>query len=325
MASTGLQPQPDFEADATGRFLTFVVPAPSGCNLACSFCLVRQRREVIEARLAPRDFMRFIREAAQQAPVFALAIEGYEPLLPESLPYTQAIISTGRLLNLPTALVTNGVKLFDAVDRMKTLSPTKIAISLDAASADIHDRIRGVAGAWAATVAGIKRALEVLKPQTRLAVASVLIPSRRHYLDGLPARLREIGIDRWIVNPLLRVGRHEIGGPVGDQTHLFRDLMVLHRAAAHAGVRLTVDDEFGHLDHDAACAARPSLRALHIRKLPPNVELCRLVPNGQCSVGEAVLRQVGPDTPRWQPGIAHAGEFLESLRRPAEPPQFRIT
>jgi hypothetical protein len=31
------------------------------------------------------------------------------------------------------------------------LSPTKIAISLDAASADIHDRIRGVAGAWAAT------------------------------------------------------------------------------------------------------------------------------------------------------------------------------
>jgi hypothetical protein len=34
------------------------------------------------------------------------------------------------------------------------LSPSKIAISLHAASAEIHDRIHGVVGAWAATVFG---------------------------------------------------------------------------------------------------------------------------------------------------------------------------
>jgi hypothetical protein len=41
-----------------------------------------------------------------------------------------------------------------------------MTISLDAASAEVHDRIRGVAGAWAASARGIKRAIEVLKPRT---------------------------------------------------------------------------------------------------------------------------------------------------------------
>jgi pyruvate-formate lyase-activating enzyme len=317
MVVSGLQPQPDFEPGVVGQFLTFVVPAP-GCNLKCSFCLVRQRREITDTRLLPNDLARFIREAAERAPIFALAIQGYEPLLPESLPYTQAILATGRFLGLPASLVTNGVKLADAIGLLATLSPNKIAISLDAASADIHDRIRGVAGAWAATVGGIKRAIEVLAPRTRLVVASVLLPSRRHYLDALPALLREIGIDRWIINPLLRVASGQAGGPVGHRAGLYRDLLILQEAADRAGVRLTVDDEFDHLNHDAASVLQPSLRALHVRTLPPNVEIFRLAPSGQCSTGDDILKQVTPDGPRWQPGAMDAGDFLDKLHRLAD-------
>src|SRR5262249_19767587 len=153
----------------------------NGCNLKCSFCFVRQRQEVAEVLLRPEDIVRFIREAAERAPIFALAIQGYEPLLPESLPYTRAILAAGQFLGRPATMVTNGTKLADAVDLLATLSVNKIAISLDAASADIHDRIRGVAGAWAASVDGIKRAIEVLAPRTRLVVTSVLLPSKRHY------------------------------------------------------------------------------------------------------------------------------------------------
>jgi MoaA/NifB/PqqE/SkfB family radical SAM enzyme len=327
MASAGLQPQPDFDADSAGQFLTFVVPSLNGCGLECPFCLIRQRREITETSLGPNDLVRFIREAAQRAPIFAVAIQGYEPLQPGSLPYTQAILGTGRFLNLPTTLVTNGVELVDAVDLLKTLSPAKIAISLDGTRADIHDRLRGVGGAWAATVAGVRRALDVLAPQTRLAVASVLIPSRRHYLDGMPALLREIGIDRWIVSPLLRVGGDEAGGPVGDRMDLFDDLLVLHAAADRVGVRLTIDDEFGHLGHNAACALQPALRALHVRTLPPKVELFRLTPGGQCSRGNGVLTQAAPDGPRWQPGVIHAGDFLERISTPggAAPFSKRLT
>jgi MoaA/NifB/PqqE/SkfB family radical SAM enzyme len=317
MVAAGLQPQPDHEFGAAGRFLTFVVPAPNGCNLKCPFCLVRQRREITDTYtdLRPADYARFIREAVDGGPIFAVAIQGYEPLLAESLPYTQAILATGRFLGLPTSLVTNGVNLVGAVDLLRTLSPNKIAISLDAASAEIHDRIRGVAGAWAATVGGIERAIEALAPRTRLVVSSVLSPSRRHYLDAMPALLREIGIDRWIINPLLRVGSDQAGGPVADRASLFRDLLILQEAADRAGVRLTVDDEFDHLHHDTASASEPSLRALHVRTLPPDVEIFRLAPGGQCSTGDGILKQVTIDTPRWQPGTMHAGDFLKMLGR----------
>ncbi len=313
MSVGGLQPQPDHDPDAAGQFLTFVVPARHGCNLKCSFCFVRQRREITETCLRPDDLVRFIREAAERVPIFALAVQGYEPLLPESLPYMQAILATGRFLGFPTSLVTNGTKLANAVDLLATLAPSKIAVSLDAASADIHDRIRGVAGAWTAAVGGIRRAVEALAPRTRIVVSSVLLPSKLHYLQGMPALLRDIGIDRWIINPLLRVGEHHAPGPVADRTSLFRDLLMLREAARREGVRLTVDDEFGHLDHDAARMTESSLRGLHVRTLPQNVEIFRLTPSGQCSVGNDILRQVTPETPRWQPGALHAGDFLETL------------
>jgi hypothetical protein len=258
---------------------------------------------------------RFIREAAKRTPILTLAIQGYEPLLQDALPYTQAILATGRFLGLPTSVVTNGTKLVNAIDLLATLAPNKIAISLDAASADVHDRIRGVASAWTASVRGIKRAIEVLAPRTRLVVMSVLLPSKRHYLDDMPARLHEIGIDRWIINPLQRVGsdRTGSGGPVAERTGLYRDLLILQEAADRAGVRLTVDDEFDHLSHDVACISQPSLRRVHVRTVPPNVEIFRLTPSGQCSVGESIMQQVTPETPRWQPGAMHASDFLETL------------
>jgi uncharacterized Fe-S cluster-containing radical SAM superfamily protein len=313
MVTAGLRPQPDHEPDSHGQFLTFVVPAPSGCNLNCSFCLVKQRREVAGDWLRPDDLARFVREAAERALIFAVAIQGYEPLLPASLPYTQAVLAIGRLLRIPTTLVTNGVFLGDALDLISVLAPSKIAISLDSASADNHDRIRGVTGAWASTVNSIVQATKVLTPKTSLAVSSVLLPGKRCYLDEMPARLREIGIDRWIVNPLLRVGRDHVGGPVGDRASLFHDLLVLQEAADRAEVRLSVDDEFDRLDHGSASLRQPALRSLHVRALPPKVEIFRLTPNGQCSTGENILKRVTPEVPRWQPDATHAGDFLEML------------
>jgi MoaA/NifB/PqqE/SkfB family radical SAM enzyme len=306
---------PDFDGEGVGQFLTFVVPAPGGCNLKCSFCLIRQRREAVGDRLKPEDLVRFIREAAERAPIFALAIQGYEPLLPTSLPYTRAVLETGQSLGVPTTLVTNGVFLRETVDLLNTLAPAKIAISLDSDSAAIHDRLRGVEGAWTATVAGIKRAVEVLAPRTKLAVSSVLLPSKRHHLEGMPARLRETGIKEWIVNPLLRFGPEKYNGPVGDRRSLYQSLLGLKETANRADIRLKVDDEFDRLDHRSACAQRPELGSLDVRKLPSAIDLFRLGPTGRCSVGQEIMKPVTPDVPRWQPNAINAGAFLETLRR----------
>jgi len=317
VAAVGLLP--DFDGEAAGQFLTFVVPAPSGCNLKCSFCLIQQRREAVGDCLQPEDLVRFIREAAERSPIFALAIQGYEPLLPTSLPYTRAVLETGRSLGVPTTLVTNGVFLHEAVDLLNSLAPAKIAISLDSDSAAIHDRVRGVAGAWTATVAGIQRAVEVLAPRTKLAVSSVLLPSKRQHLEGMPAHLQEAGIEEWIVNPLLRCGPEKCNGPVGERRSLFQSLLGLKEAADRADIRLKVDDEFDRLGHRSACARQPELSSLEVRRLPLAIDLFRLGPTGRCSVGQEIMKPVTPDVPQWQPNAINAGVFLKTLSRDAEP------
>jgi hypothetical protein len=161
--------------------------------------------------------------------------------------------------------------------------------------------------------------VKVLAPSTRLAVSSVLLPSKRHYLDGMPALLQQIGINRWIVNPLLRIGRDHVGGLVDDPANLFREIVVLQEAADRAGIQLTVDDEFDRLNHDVVTASQSELQSIHVRTLPPLVEIFRLAPSGQCSSGEEILKEVTPDVPRWRPGTAHAGDFLKALSRRMAP------
>jgi MoaA/NifB/PqqE/SkfB family radical SAM enzyme len=312
MASVGLLPDSVDEEECNGHFLTFVVAAPGGCNLNCSFCLIRQRGEIKEHSLRPNDLVRFIEEVAERGPIYALAIQGYEPLLPGSLPYTKAVLTTGQRLGLPTTLVTNGVLLGDAIDSLKALAPTKIAISLDSALAATHDRVRGVSGAWAATVRNIRRAVETLAPRTSVAVSSVLLPPRADHLKGMPAQLREVGVKQWIVNPLLRFGQADTGGPVGNRQSLFRDLLGLQEIADRASIQFTVDDEFDRLSRGLD-ASQPELSALRVRTLPPKIDIFRMSPSGQTWKGEDILKQAEAGGPQWQPGAAHAGDFLATL------------
>ncbi len=294
MASVGIQPRKGkLPLVLLGsKFLTLVLPAPDGCNLACAFCLIRQRREIGANSLHPEDYVRFIREAAAASPIYALAIQGYEPLLPGTLPYTQSVLATGRMLNIPTGLVTNGTHLRSAMSLLKSAPPDTLAISLDAAEPKPHDSLRGVTGAWEATTDGIACAVAEAAPRTELAVNSVLIPSRRELLDGMPALLAQLGIRRWIVTPLQKIGADRPGGPLGNRQRLYRDLLLLQDAADREGIPLEVDDELGCLGFELACTWRPALRRLNVRTIPRGVELVRLTPNGAWSAGHDILRRM---------------------------------
>lgn len=317
MPVMGLLPEdvPDVRG---GKFLTFVVPAShGGCNLNCSHCLVRQRQEISTTHLKPADLSRFIHQAARRSPIYALALQGYEPLLPASREYTQAVLSAGQLLNIPTTLVTNGICLKDAANWLAVLSPNFIAVSIDAATPDAHDRIRGVKGAWTATVEGVAHAVEMLMPRTRVAVASVLT-AHREPLDGMPALLRDLGVDHWIISPLQKVGREQAGGPAGNRDKLYRNLLILQRAADEAGIRMIVDDELDNLQHRAAIDRNPELAKLNVRTLPTGINLFRLVPSGHISMNHDILTQVSPHTERWQPDRMDAGDLLADLEYRAD-------
>ncbi|MEM9627059.1 MAG: radical SAM protein [Pseudomonadota bacterium] len=299
----------------TGVIVTLITPAPNGCNLRCPFCFIRQRGEdQAQSALKPKDYAHFVERAAAGGPVAAVCIQGYEPLLPEAMAYTRAILRTGRRLGIPTSLVTNGVELAPAVDELAALGIGKIAVSIDAADAASHDRQRGKAGAWAAAIEGLRRAVSKLPDTTELTVTSVLIPKRRHQLEGMPELLKGLGVKRWVVNALRKIEPGRSGRPWGNRSTILEDMTVLQRLAERHGIDFCVDDEFDTLRQDDLGDDVARIEALRVRRLERPSGVFRLLPDGRCSLGREILEQVGPDTPKWDPKAMDAGAFIRSFQ-----------
>jgi MoaA/NifB/PqqE/SkfB family radical SAM enzyme len=252
----------------------------------------------------------FAQEAAKQNRVEAVSIQGYEPLLPDSFPYTRAILSTGQWLNIPTSLVPNGTHLAQWVDELAVLAPGRISVSLDAAEAGAHDRQRGRRGAFDLTVGGLRKAALGLSAATELVVTSILMPKRRAQLDAMPELLREIGVGRWVVTALQKVGKNRPGGPVGDRDKIIADLRILRDRAEAVGIDFKVDDEFDGL---ASGGSADDFERNRIRRLVNPDGVYRLVPGGRCSKGADILKPLTDKTPRWDPKTMDAASFLASL------------
>lgn len=302
--------------DQDGIILTFVIPAPDGCNLNCPFCIIKQRNEnAIIPTISAYNYYKFILETAHSEDISAICIQGYEPLLSASFEYMWSILKAGRRLNVPTSVVTNGVRLAESTQELKLLKPDKIAVSLDASTPDEHDRQRGGKGAWAATVSALKYAVPILSSSTELVVSSVLIPKKREQLEGMPALLKGIGISHWVINPLIKVGKNDAGGAVGNHAAIFQDLLALKRKANRHGIDLTVDDEFGGLQTTELPCDAIDISALHINRLQNPSNLFRLLPTGQCSVGIDILKQSSNEdnVPVWMPD-SNAADFLAAMR-----------
>ncbi len=300
----------------TGTVLTVIVPASHGCNLKCAFCYIDQRDEQkLPHSLDVGQFADFVRAAHHAEEIAALCIQGHEPLLPDSFAYTAALLELGQEHRFPVSFVTNGTYLASRVDELAELAPARIAVSLDSHLAERHDRQRGVGGAFDMTVEGLRRAAAdpVLRDVT--GVASVLIPKKRDQLIGMPALLADIGIERWTVTCLFKVGKDDaIGGPVGDRAKTFQDLLVLQREAEKHGIEMIVDDEFGRLSEEDMNRDVVDINRLRIHRLQRPSGVFRLMPDGRCSIGTELLQEVADDTPRWIPGEEHAADFLQRVR-----------
>ncbi|MEM8948730.1 MAG: radical SAM protein [Pseudomonadota bacterium] len=308
---------PSYAWKCNGVILTFIVPAFEGCDLTCSYCFIRQRGEDnLVSSLKVSDFSCFIQQVIYSHQIASVCIQGYEPLLPDSFPYTRAILSTGQWLNIPTSLVTNGTHLAQWVDELAVLAPGRISVSLDAAEAEEHDRQRRKAGAFASTVKGLRRAATALPESTELVVTSVLMPKRRAQLDDMPALLRDIGIKRWVVTALQKVGKDRPGGPVGEREKILADLRILRDHAEAAGIDFKVDDEFNGLADASggASGGKPDeFEKNRIRRLVDPDGVYRLVPDGRCSKGADILKPLSDKTPRWDPKTQDAAAFLATL------------
>ena len=123
------------------------------CNLNCVHCRAAAEKGPYEGELTTQESFRFIDDvAAFSKPV--LILTGGEPLLREDI---FEIASYGTRKGLRVVMAINGTLLnAEKAARAKQAGIQRVSISLDGAVAESHDQFRGVSGAFAGAMAGIR-------------------------------------------------------------------------------------------------------------------------------------------------------------------------
>ncbi len=178
------------------------------CNLRCRHCASsaggpRQQELTLAESLAICD---------QFPPLFVeeVIFTGGEPLLN---PHWAAIASRLRGLNIKTGMVTNGLCITDqTVGSMKECGLTAAGVSLDG-DASVHDRIRGLPGAFDRAVAGIERLVAGGIDVTLITSVTGINADR---LEEIYRVVSSLGAWKWQLQPLFALGR----GSAADELRL---------------------------------------------------------------------------------------------------------
>jgi radical SAM protein with 4Fe4S-binding SPASM domain len=211
------------------------------CNLRCRHCA--------SAAGAPRDLELSLEESlgiCDQFPellVDEVIFTGGEPLLNPNWP---AIASRLHDLEIQSGVVTNGLSITaETAGKMKECGMHAAGVSLDGPE-EIHDRIRGVPGAFQKTVRGIGRLVESGISVTLItSITGLNMPM----LDEIYRLVSSLGAWKWQLQPLFPIGR----GGDDDALHLTGDQFVemgrfiqrSHTGALQRGLRIVPADSCG--------------------------------------------------------------------------------
>jgi len=122
------------------------------CNLACKHCYANAGKE-FENELSTKEAKNVLNQL-KGAGVPIVCFTGGEPLLRDDF---FDLLKYANQIGLATVLTTNGTFITKAkAARLNELGVDYVRVSLDGASAQTHDWLRGVPGAFNKTVRGIK-------------------------------------------------------------------------------------------------------------------------------------------------------------------------
>jgi sulfatase maturation enzyme AslB (radical SAM superfamily) len=175
------------------------------------------------------------------------AIVGDEPLQRHCWSTAKAFLRHAADKKLPTAIISNGYNLVDFIDELRTLSTTKITISLDAAS-EKHDEIRRKPGAFARIAEGIGQAVTDPGVRERLSIATILMPGNMGSISEIIAFTAANHIPQLLLSPLLTSSRTEpLTVHPKVMKEAWRAIPELMKEATAAGVKMRLSDEFAIL------------------------------------------------------------------------------
>ncbi|UCC97809.1 MAG: radical SAM protein [Phycisphaerales bacterium] len=136
------------------------------CNLTCAHCRRVESDQTAHRDLSTaqaKDLIGQLAEMGKGGPMMpVLVFSGGEPLCREDL---FELVGQARSLGITPALATNGTLIDAAVaGRIRESGVARVSVSLDGATAEVHDRLRQLAGAFERAIEGIGHLRDVKVP-----------------------------------------------------------------------------------------------------------------------------------------------------------------
>ncbi|MDI3501894.1 MAG: hypothetical protein PWR13_99 [Archaeoglobi archaeon] len=171
-----------------------------GCNLKCEHCYATAGK-MMENELTTEEALNII-DQLSRAGVVALAFAGGEPLMRKDI---YELCSYASSKNMYVAIATNGTMITEDVARKLEESGVKyVEVSIDGSKAEIHDRFRGVEGAFERAIEGIRN---LTKTNIQTAIAITVTRENFHDFDNVVDLALELGVSRVVEFNFVPTGR----------------------------------------------------------------------------------------------------------------------
>ena len=172
------------------------------CDLACKHCRAAAQPIAHPDELTNEEGKELIDQIADMGvPIFVFT--GGDPMKRKDV-FELIRYAAGK--GVQVALTPSATPLLtrEAIFKLKEAGLVRLGISLDGSCAEIHDKFRGLPGAWARTIQAIAWANEAGIP---IQVHTTISRHNAHDLDNLCALFEKLAIVMWNVFFLVPVGR----------------------------------------------------------------------------------------------------------------------
>ena len=212
-------PRPHHEVFTLSAPLMVWWDITNACNLQCKQCYSSSHRRTPD-ELTTKEAIDILNQLANIG-VFFVYFLGGEPFMRRDF---LVLLDRCRQLGLGTMINTNGWSVsLDLAKRLVELDVRHVRVSLDGATAETHDRIRGVPGSHARAVAAVRNLKNV--GITTVGVSPTIMDENFHEAEEIIDLAYHLGANEIQLGQLCQIGRaKEIGVLSPQQITSLREL-----------------------------------------------------------------------------------------------------
>lgn len=174
------------------------------CLLACRHCRAKAIRQALPDELNHEDSIKLIDQLVEFGqPYPALLLTGGDPLMRDDF-FDLIEYAKRKGIYVAVAASVTPKLTKDLIYRMKELGVDIMSLSLDGATPETHDKLRGVKGTWQETIHNLRLATEV---ELRTQINTTVMRSNVRELADIFHVTKMNGAVAWEVFFLIRTGR----------------------------------------------------------------------------------------------------------------------